>query len=106
MDSSTGSLQTSVGRSDRNNYVPSETPRKRTRNDDEGPDEEDDRKRKRRRTPNSISDDSLSTKMRCFACPFHKFDPLTYSNGNEDSRLALKYRSCGPPGWPTIGKMK
>ena len=105
-DSSTGSLQTSVGRSDRNNYVPSETPRKRTRSDDEDPDEEDDRKRKRRRTQNSIPDDNILTKMLCFACPFHKFDQLTYSNGNDDSRLALKYRSCGPPGWPTIGKMK
>ena len=106
MASSTGSLQASVGGSDRNDYVLSETPRKRMQNDDEDPDEEDHRKRKLRRTQNSIPDDNLSTKTPSFACPFHKFDQLTYSNDNEDSRLALKYRSCGPPGWPTIGKMK
>ena len=78
--------------------------RKRIHKDDEDPEDEDDGKHKRRRIQDF--DDGHSTRVRYFACPFHKFDASTYGNGNEDPRLSLKYRSCGPPGWPTIGKMK
>ena len=77
---------------------------KRIHKDDEAPEDEDNGEHKRRRTQDF--DDGHSTRVRYFACPFHKFDASTYGNGNEDPRLGLKYRSCGPPGWPTIGKVK
>ena len=79
---------------------------KRTRKSDEDPEDEEDGKRKRRRSKKPISGDVSLAEGRCFACPFNKFDVSTYSNRNENSRLALRYRSCGPPGWPSIGKMK
>ena len=79
---------------------------KRPRETD-GPSEEDGeggRKRRPGNKPNPpCSDAGLP---RHFACPFHKLDTIVYSNLNSNPRLALKYRSCGPPGWPTIGKMK
>ena len=78
--------------------------RKRSRKDDEDPEDEDDGKNKRPR--NQKPDDGHSTRVRYFACPFHKFDASTYSSGNADPRVGLKYRSCGPPGWPNIGKLK
>lgn len=78
--------------------------RKRINKDDEDPEDKDDGKHKRLRTQDFY--DGLLTRVRYFACPFHKFDASTYGNGNEDPRLGLKYRSCGPPGWPTIGKLK
>ena len=78
--------------------------RKRTQKDDEDPEDEDDGKNKRPRNQNS--GDGHSTRVRYFACPFHKFDASTYSSGNVDPRVGLKYRSCGPPGWPNIGKLK
>ena len=78
--------------------------RKRSQKEDEDPDDEDDGKNKRSKNQNS--DDGHSTRVRYFACPFHKFDASTYSSGNADPRIGLKYRSCGPPGWPNIGKLK
>ena len=79
---------------------------KRVRDGDENPEDEDESKRKRRRMKDSVLSDSPLADMRCFACPFNKFEVSTYSNRNENPRLARKYRSCGPPGWRTIGKMK
>ena len=78
--------------------------RKRIHEDDEDPADEDNDEHKRRKTQDS--NDVPSTRERYFACPFHKFDASIYGNGNEDPRLGLKYRSCGPPGWRTIGKLK
>lgn len=104
-DTQTGNPSTSVGTSDQSNSAPSQNPWKRTQRDDKDPDEADDQPN-RRRTQDPNQFDNQPVKRRNFACPFHKYDAPTYSNGNEDSRLALKYRSCGPPGWPTIGKMK
>ena len=78
--------------------------RKRSYEEGEDPEDEDDGKRKRPRNQNA--DDDHSTRVRYFACPFHKFDASTYSSGNADPRVGLKYRSCGPPGWPNIGKLK
>ena len=78
--------------------------RKRRQREDEDPEDEDDGKRKRLRNQNS--DDGHSTRVRYFACPFHKLDASTYGTGNADPRVGLKYRSCGPPGWPNIGKLK
>ena len=78
--------------------------RKRSHNEGEDPEDEDGGKHKRPRIQKS--DDGHSTRARYFACPFHKFDASTYSSGNEDPRVGLKYRSCGPPGWPNIGKLK
>jgi hypothetical protein len=79
---------------------------KRTRKDDEDPEDEDGGKHKRRRSKESLSSDLPLAKVRYFACPFHKFDMSTYSDRNENPELALKYRSCGPPGRPTIGRLK
>ena len=78
--------------------------RKRSHREDEDPEDGDDGTHKRPR--NQTSDDGHSTRVRYFACPFHKFDASTYSSGNADPRVGLKYRSCGPPGWPNIGKLK
>ena len=78
--------------------------RKRSHKEDEDPEDEDDGKNKRPRNQNS--DDGHSTRIRNFACPFHKFDASTYSSGNADPRLGLEYRACGPPGWPNIAKVK
>ena len=83
---------------------PPGTRRKRSDKEGEDPEDEDDGKYKRPRNQNS--DDGHSTKERYFACPFHKFDASTYGSGNVDPRVGLKYRSCGPPGWPNIGKLK
>lgn len=80
------------------------TRRKRGHKEDEDAEDEDDGKHKRPRDQNS--NDSHSTRVRYFACPFHKFDASTYGSGNADPRVGLKYRSCGPPGWPNIGKLK
>ena len=77
---------------------------KRSHKEDEDPEDEDGGKKKRSRNLNS--DDGHSARVRYFACPFHKFDASTYSSGNADPRVGLKYRSCGPPGWPNIGKLK
>ena len=82
----------------------SNSQRKRNHKEDEDPEDEDDAKHKRPRNQNS--DDVHSTRVRCFACPFHKFDASTYGGGNADRLVGLKYRSCGPPGWPNIGKLK
>ena len=79
---------------------------KRARRVDEDPEDEEDGQHKRRRSKESVSSGNPLAEVRYFACPFQKFDVSTYSNRNENPRLALKYRSCGPPGWPTIGKMK
>ena len=78
--------------------------RKRSHNEGEDPEDEDGGKYKGPRIQKS--DDGHSTRARYFACPFHKFDASTYSSGNADPRVGLKYRSCGPPGWPNIGKLK
>ena len=78
--------------------------RKRSHKEGEDPEDEDDGKNKRPRNQNS--DDGHSTRVCYFACPFHKFDASTYGSGNADPRVGLKYRSCGPPGWPNIGKLK
>jgi hypothetical protein len=78
---------------------------KRARDDDEDPSDERRHKRKRRPSKESLSDPPLA-EIRYFACPFHKFDMSTYSDRNSSPDLALKYRSCGPPGRPTIGRMK
>ena len=80
------------------------TRRKRGHKEDEDAEDEDDSKHKRPRDQNC--NDSHSTRVRYFACPFHKFDASTYGSGNADPRVGLKYRSCGPPGWPNIGKLK
>lgn len=80
------------------------TRRKRGHKEDEGAEDEDDGKHKRPRDQNC--NDGHSTRVRYFACPFHKFDASTYGSGNADPRVGLKYRSCGPPGWPNIGKLK
>lgn len=80
------------------------TRRKRGHKEDEDAEDEDDSKHKRPRDQNY--NDSHSTRVRYFACPFHKFDASTYGSGNADPRVGLKYRSCGPPGWPNIGKLK
>lgn len=80
------------------------TRRKRGHKEDEDAEDEDDSKHKRPRDQNC--NDSRSTRIRYFACPFHKFDASTYGSGNADPRVGLKYRSCGPPGWPNIGKLK
>ena len=80
------------------------TRRKRGHKEDEDAEDEDDGKHKRPRDQNC--NDSHSTRVRYFACPFHKFDASTYGSGNADPRVGLKYRSCGPPGWPNIGKLK
>ena len=78
--------------------------KKRSHKEDEDPEDEDDGKYKRPRNLNT--DDDHSKRARHFACPFHKFDASTYSSGNADPRVGLKYRSCGPPGWPNMGKLK
>lgn len=78
--------------------------RKRSHKKDEDPEDEDNGEYKRPRNQNT--DDDHSKKARHFACPFHKFDASTYSSGNADPRVGLKYRCCGPPGWPNIGKLK
>ena len=78
--------------------------RKRRQKEDEDPEDEDDGKRKRLKNKNS--DEGHSTRVRYFACPFYKFDASTYGTANADPRVGLKYRSCGPPGWPNIGKLK
>ena len=80
------------------------TRRKRGHKEDEGAEDEDDGKHKRPRDQNCY--ESHSKRVRYFACPFHKFDASTYGSGNADPRVGLKYRSCGPPGWPNIGKLK
>ena len=74
--------------------------------DDEDPSDERQHKRKRRPSKGSFSSDLPLAEIRYFACPFHKFDMSTYSDRNSSPDLALKYRSCGPPGRPTIGRMK
>ena len=79
--------------------------RKRDRND-EDPGDERGHKRKRQPSKESFSSDLPLAEIRYFACPFHKFDMSTYSDRNGSPDLALKYRSCGPPGRPTIGRMK
>jgi hypothetical protein len=79
---------------------------KRARDDDEDPSDERSHKRKRRPSKGSFSSDLPLTEIRYFACPFHKFDMSTYSDRNSSPDLALKYRSCGPPGRPTIGRLK
>jgi hypothetical protein len=78
---------------------------KRARND-EDPGDERGHKRKRQPSKESFSSDLPLAEIRYFACPFHKFDMSTYSDRNGSPDLALKYRSCGPPGRPTIGRMK
>ena len=78
--------------------------RKRSHKKDEDPEDEDNGEYKRPRNQNT--DDDHSKKARNFACPFHQFDASTYSSGNADPRVGLKYRCCGPPGWPNIGKLK
>ena len=78
--------------------------KRRSHKEDEDPEDEDDGKYKRPRNQNT--DDDHSKRARHFACPFHKFDASTYSSGNADPRVGLKYRSCGPPGWPNMGKLK
>jgi hypothetical protein len=98
--------QTSINTIGFDNNDSSTSRGKRARKDDEDPEDEGDGKRKRRRSKESAFSDNPLAEVRYFACPFHKFDVSTYSNRNENPRLALKYRSCGPPGWPTIGKMK
>ena len=103
---SSDSTQSSINTMGFNNNGSSANRGKRARKGDEDPEDEDDGKRKRRRSKESVSSDSPLAEVRYFACPFHKFDVSTYSNRNGNPRLALKYRSCGPPGWPTIGKMK
>jgi hypothetical protein len=103
---SSDSTQTSINTIDFNNNDSSASRRKRARKDDEDPGDEDDGKRKRQRSKGSVSSDSPLAEVRYFACPFHKFNASIYSNRNENPRLGLKFRSCGPPGWPTIGKMK
>ena len=90
--------------SNHSNKQSSVTRRKRTHKEDEVPEDEDNGGHKRRRTQDF--DDGHSTRVRYFACPFHKFDASTYGNGNEDPHLGLKYRSCGPPGWSSMGKLK
>ena len=88
-----------------NNFIgESHSSRRKRSQKEDGDHEDDDSKNKRSRTQNS--DDDHSTTVRYFACPFHKFDASTYGSGNADPRVGLKYRSCGPPGWPIIGKLK
>ena len=103
---SSDSTKASINTIDFNNNGSSVGRAKRARKGDEDPEGEDDGQKKRRRSKESVSSDSPLAEVRYFACPFHKFDVSTYSNRNENPRLALKYRSCGPPGWATIGKMK
>ena len=66
--------------------------RKRARDDDEDPKENGKRKLRRGKEP-----DITLADVRYFACPFHKFSVSIYSSRNKDPRLALKFRSCGPP---------
>ena len=103
---SSENTQTSVSATASNNNGPAVTRGKWARKNDEGPEDEDDGKPKRRRVRESASSNDPFARVRYFACPFHKLDKSIYSNCNDNPRLALKYRSCGPPGWPTIGKMK
>jgi hypothetical protein len=78
---------------------------KRARND-EDPSDEREHRGKRQPSKESFSSGLPLAEIRYFACPFHKFDMSTYSDRNGSPDLALKYRSCGPPGRPTIGRMK
>ena len=103
---SSDNTQTSNKTMDLHNKEPAAGRRKRGQNDGEDPEDEEDGKRKRQRSNESVSFDGSLAGVRYFACPFHKFDRTTYSNCNENPQLALKFRSCGAPGWPTIGKMK
>ena len=80
--------------------------RRKCAQNDEDPSDERGHKRKRRPSKESFSSDLPLAEIRYFACPFHKFDMSTYSDRNGSPDLALKYRSCGPPGRTTIGRMK
>ena len=102
---SSNDTQTSI--STNNSYENGSSVRRGKRaRDDEDPSDERGHKRKRRPSKESFSSDLPLAEIRYFACPFHKFDMSTYSDRNGSPDLALKYRSCGPPGRPTIGRMK
>jgi hypothetical protein len=102
---SSDDTQTSISTKNSSENGSSVSRGKRAR-DDEDPSDERRHKRRRRPSKGSFSSDLPLAEIRYFACPFHKFDMSTYSDRNSSPDLALKYRSCGPPGRPTIGRMK
>jgi len=103
---SSDSAQTSINATDNSSDGSPISRQKRAREGDEYPEDDEGGRDKRRRAKNSTLSEGTLAEVRHFACPFHKFDVSTYSNRNGYPRFALKFRSCGPPGWPTIGKMK
>lgn len=68
--------------------------------DEDGGDDDDGRKR-RKPSDNSSSGSPVSRKL--FACPFHKHNPQKYCSNAVTGR---KFHSCGPPGFPSIHRIK
>jgi hypothetical protein len=69
---------------------------------DESDPERDDQSRRPRRKIQKV-DDSPTRSPRLLACPFHKMNPIRYSELNEREK---EYRRCSSGYWPGISRLK
>lgn len=78
--------------------------KKRAQDHDPFSEDEDDSNQKRHKK--SIPASLMTARARLLACPFNKHNPKIYSPCNEGQDLALQFRTCGGPGWPTVHRLK
>jgi hypothetical protein len=67
--------------------------------------EEEGENRSKRRRLSTTNSTSLS-EARTLACPFYKHNPGRYNPQNEDTSLAMRFRTCAGPGWKSVSRLR